>query len=157
MITACSAVQRVSLDIRDTALYRMLTPATGGRIPLNRPARANDDNLPLAISAILFTVFALALGDACIKRFSTDFRLWQIFVLRSLLALPHTHDDYQIPLQRCFRDTAVCRLDCIAQSDAHNNVGRLLYGPAPYGPLSCSGGLLYIADIHNAVCVTLRR
>ena len=55
---------------------------------MNRPARSNDDNLPLAISAILFTVFALALGDAFIKRFSTDFTLWQIFVLRSVLALP---------------------------------------------------------------------
>ena len=55
---------------------------------MNRPARSNDDNLPLAISAILFTVFALALGDALIKRFSTDFTLWQVFVLRSVLALP---------------------------------------------------------------------
>ena len=37
---------------------------------------------------ILFTVFALSLGDAFIKRFSSDFVLWQIFVLRSVIAVP---------------------------------------------------------------------
>ena len=46
------------------------------------------DNLRLAISAIVFTVFALSLGDATIKQISADFPLWQIFVLRSLIAIP---------------------------------------------------------------------
>ena len=46
------------------------------------------DNLPLAVGMILFTVFALSLGDAFIKRFSSDFVLWQIFVVRSLIAVP---------------------------------------------------------------------
>ena len=47
-----------------------------------------DDNLRLAISAIVFTVFALSLGDALIKQISADFPLWQIFVIRSMIAIP---------------------------------------------------------------------
>ena len=46
------------------------------------------DHVGLAVGAIVFTVFALSLGDALIKRISTDFSLWQIFVLRSALAVP---------------------------------------------------------------------
>ena len=46
------------------------------------------DNVALAIAAIVASVFALSLGDAVIKAFSVSFPLAQIFVLRSLLALP---------------------------------------------------------------------
>lgn len=46
------------------------------------------DNLPLAVSVIVFTVFALSLGDAIIKFTSGSFVLWQIFVLRSVIAIP---------------------------------------------------------------------
>tara|TARA_R110002020_G_scaffold133617_18_gene298142 strand:- start:1762 stop:2670 length:909 start_codon:yes stop_codon:yes gene_type:complete len=50
-----------------------------------RPARSDTT---VAIATILFTVAALSFGDALIKRASADFLLWQIFVLRSLLAIP---------------------------------------------------------------------
>ena len=46
------------------------------------------DNLKLAIAVILLTVLTLSLGDALIKKVSADLVLWQIFVLRSLLAIP---------------------------------------------------------------------
>jgi len=46
------------------------------------------DNLPLAVSVIVFTVFALSLGDALIKFTSNNFVLWQIFILRSVIAIP---------------------------------------------------------------------
>ena len=46
------------------------------------------DNITLAVCAIIFTVFALSLGDALIKQVSAAFPLWQIFVLRSALAMP---------------------------------------------------------------------
>ena len=46
------------------------------------------DNIPLAISVIVFTVLALSLGDALIKQGSSTFSLWQIFVLRSVIAIP---------------------------------------------------------------------
>lgn len=47
-----------------------------------------SDRLGLAIGVLLFTVFALSLGDALIKRISTGFGLWQLFALRSALLLP---------------------------------------------------------------------
>ena len=49
---------------------------------------AQRDNLKLAISAILAASMLLALGDAVIKQISTGFPLWQIFVLRSVIAIP---------------------------------------------------------------------
>jgi drug/metabolite transporter (DMT)-like permease len=51
-------------------------------------AAPSRDNIKLAIGAILATSCALALGDAIIKQISTGFPLWQIFVLRSLIAIP---------------------------------------------------------------------
>lgn len=52
------------------------------------PAQAPQDNIKLAVSAIVLAVFSLSLGDALIKHISVSFTLWQIFVLRSLLAIP---------------------------------------------------------------------
>lgn len=46
------------------------------------------DNLKLAIAAILVACFALSLGDALIKQQSASFVIWQIFVMRSVIALP---------------------------------------------------------------------
>lgn len=48
----------------------------------------SGDNLALAVGAILFTVLALSLSDAVIKQISAGFVVWQIFVLRSVLAIP---------------------------------------------------------------------
>lgn len=50
--------------------------------------RSASDNLQLAVFAIVLAVFALSLGDALIKRISVDFTLWQIFVVRSMIAAP---------------------------------------------------------------------
>lgn len=53
------------------------------------PAEASSpDNIPLAVGVIVVTVLALSLGDALIKFTSGAFAIWQIFVLRSCLALP---------------------------------------------------------------------
>lgn len=46
------------------------------------------DNLKLAICAILTACFALSLGDALIKQQSDAFVIWQIFVMRSVIAIP---------------------------------------------------------------------
>lgn len=48
------------------------------------------DNLPLAVSTILFTVFAMSAGDALVKSMgaASTVGLWQLFALRSLLVLP---------------------------------------------------------------------
>lgn len=52
------------------------------------PDTQSKDNTPLAVLVIVGTVLLLTLGDAAIKGFSADLRLWQIFVLRSLMVLP---------------------------------------------------------------------
>lgn len=46
------------------------------------------DNIPLAVGVIVFTTLALSLGDALIKMGSDSFVIWQIFVIRSLIAIP---------------------------------------------------------------------
>ena len=46
------------------------------------------DNLKLAVFAILTACFALSLGDALIKQHSGAFVIWQIFVMRSAIAIP---------------------------------------------------------------------
>ena len=51
-------------------------------------AETRSDNIPLAVAVILLTVLALSLGDALIKQTSASFVLWQIFVLRSIIAVP---------------------------------------------------------------------
>ncbi len=55
---------------------------------MTQHGKAHGDNIPLAIAVILFTVLALSLGDALIKQTSASFVLWQIFVLRSVIAIP---------------------------------------------------------------------
>lgn len=42
----------------------------------------------LGVATILVTVLAMAFGDALVKAVSAQFSLWQIYLLRSLLALP---------------------------------------------------------------------
>ena len=54
---------------------------------MNNTAR-QADNLPLAVCVIVLTVLALSFGDALIKLRSGDFVIWQIFVIRSLIAIP---------------------------------------------------------------------
>ena len=50
--------------------------------------QASQDNLKLAIGAILLACLALSLGDALIRQSSASFPIWQIFVLRSAIAAP---------------------------------------------------------------------
>ncbi|WP_370393084.1 EamA family transporter [Cognatishimia sp.] len=48
------------------------------------------ENIPLGVGTIVATVLALSLGDALIKSLGggSDMGLWQLFLLRSLLAFP---------------------------------------------------------------------
>ncbi len=55
-------------------------------MPVSHPSPA--DNTKLAVTVIVFTVLALSFGDALIKKVSADLVIWQIFVLRSVLAVP---------------------------------------------------------------------
>ncbi len=49
---------------------------------------ARSDNTKLAVFSIIFAVLILSIGDAVVKYFSASFSLWQIFVVRSLIAVP---------------------------------------------------------------------
>lgn len=46
------------------------------------------DNVRLAIFSIVVTVLVLSFSDAIVKFVNADFSLWQLYVLRSLLAIP---------------------------------------------------------------------
>ncbi len=46
------------------------------------------ENIPLGIAVIIATVFSMAFADAVVKYVSSELPLWQIFVVRSLIALP---------------------------------------------------------------------
>lgn len=56
----------------------------------SNPDIQRQDNVPLGVITIIGTVFALSLGDALIKSLggSGGMGLWQLFAVRSLLALP---------------------------------------------------------------------
>jgi drug/metabolite transporter (DMT)-like permease len=55
---------------------------------VSRPTRHGQENVALGIAVIVVTGFTMAFGDALMKHISADFTLPQIFVLRSLLAIP---------------------------------------------------------------------
>ncbi len=46
------------------------------------------DNIKYAVAAIIFAAFVLSFSDALLKHFSVDSSLWQIYTMRSALALP---------------------------------------------------------------------
>jgi drug/metabolite transporter (DMT)-like permease len=54
----------------------------------SRLSGTSADNVTLAVAVILVTNLALSLGDAAVKQISASFVLWQIFVLRSAIAIP---------------------------------------------------------------------
>ena len=55
---------------------------------MSRPIRQGRENVALGVGVIVVTGFTMAFGDALVKHISADFTLAQIFVLRSLVAIP---------------------------------------------------------------------
>lgn len=55
---------------------------------MSQRRRHYPENVALGVMVIVVTVCAMAFGDALVKYISADFTLWQIFVLRSLAAMP---------------------------------------------------------------------
>ncbi len=60
---------------------------TQSTLLIQTPSPAKD-NLKLAIAAIITAVLSLSFGDALIKMISTNLPIWQIYVIRSLIAIP---------------------------------------------------------------------
>ncbi|MGI9311844.1 MAG: DMT family transporter [bacterium] len=78
-----TATTNTPTPTRATAIINAIAAAI---IPTTPSAHADD--VRLAIWSILLTVFVLSFGDAMVKFISGDFPLWQIYLLRSLIALP---------------------------------------------------------------------
>lgn len=55
---------------------------------MNTATATKKDNVFLGVCIIIATVMTMAFADAVIKYLSADFPLWQIFVVRSLVAVP---------------------------------------------------------------------
>lgn len=55
---------------------------------MSRPIRHIPENVASGVVVIVVTVFTMAFGDALVKYISADFTVSQIFVLRSLVAIP---------------------------------------------------------------------
>lgn len=52
------------------------------------PVSGRADQPVLAVLVIVITVFAMAFADAIVKSVSSQMPLWQVFVVRSLIAIP---------------------------------------------------------------------
>jgi len=55
---------------------------------MSRPFGAARENAPFGVLVIVVTGFLVAFGDALVKYVNADFSVWQLFVLRALLAVP---------------------------------------------------------------------
>ncbi len=57
---------------------------------MTAPAPGHPDRIRIGILVMVATALAMAFGDALVKRISAGFSIWQIYVARSLLAIPLT-------------------------------------------------------------------
>ena len=55
---------------------------------MDATAKQQPENYAVGIIVIVATVFAMSFTDAVVKYVSADFPLWQIYVVRSLVAIP---------------------------------------------------------------------
>ncbi|MCP3908876.1 MAG: DMT family transporter [Oceanicoccus sp.] len=99
-----------------------------------------------AIVAILITCLALSLGDAMIKQSSASFTLWQIFILRSAIAIPFLI--YFVRIQSC--ETPV-KPDQAFWTGLRSLILVLMwvfyYVALPKVPLSIAAAALYLSPL----------
>ena len=115
-------------------------------LPVEQVTQSHSDNLRLAVPAILICVFALSLGDALIKQQHAAFSLWQIFIMRSLIATPFLI--YFIRIRTCamplmpkqFGWTALRCLTLVFMWMAY-------YVALPHVPLSIAAAAFYTSPI----------
>lgn len=102
------------------------------------------DHIPFAIATIVFTVFAMSVGDALIKQMGTTSSLgvWQLFALRSALTLPlFLVAGLVMGLAASLRPRAplwVCLRSCLLIG-----VWIAYYASLPHLPLSAAAAGLY--------------
>ena len=108
------------------------------------------DNIPLAVGVIVFTVFALSLGDALIKLTSSNFILWQIFVIRSSIAIPCLVL-YMASMSRASLRLPTSLLWTIIRSLLLVTMWISYYIALPHIPLSVAAAALYTLPIFIAL------
>jgi drug/metabolite transporter (DMT)-like permease len=86
---------------------------------------AVGDNVGLAVFAIITANLAISLSDAAMKLISAKFVLWQIFVTRSIIAIPLLIAIILLRFWLDVFDAAPFRLGGIAQPDVDTFLGRV--------------------------------
>ena len=117
--------------------------------------RASDssvgDNIRLAVAAILGSNLAFSLSDAAIKLISANFVLWQIFVIRSIIAIPLLIAVILLWFPLDVFSAAPVWLGGTAQPDAYAHVDRVSLIPAASPARRSGGDILHTADLHHAL------
>lgn len=57
---------------------------------MSEPSNHHPERTTLGVIVIVVTASVMAFGDALVKHVASDFSLWQIYVMRSLVAIPLT-------------------------------------------------------------------
>lgn len=106
-------------------------------------AATGGDRIVLAVGAVLLAVLALSLGDAVIKAVSAGLPLWQLYVLRSLLALPPL-----LAAARLWRARRPASLGWVAlRSLLLCTMWVAYYAALPHVPLSAAAAAYYTSPL----------
>lgn len=109
-------------------------------------------NIRLAIIAILVSVFALSLGDAVIKATSTSLPIWQMYILRSAIALPVL---IMIKIKRASKNNIDSWLWVVLRSSVLFLMWLCYYSAVSYMPLSLAAAAYYTAPLFITLMVAL--
>ncbi len=100
----------------------------------------------MAVFSILTACFALSLGDAIIKQSSVSFTLWQIFIMRSVIATPFLV--YFIRIRTCEKSIRPERLLwTLLRSFILVMMWVFYYIALPHIPLSTAAAVYYVLPI----------
>jgi len=113
---------------------------------LNTTNLSQYNRLKLAILAILTACFALSLGDAIIKQSSVSFTLWQIFIMRSIIAIPFLV--YFVRIRTCETPIRPEHLSwTLLRSFILVMMWVFYYIALPHVPLSTAAAVYYVLPI----------
>lgn len=110
--------------------------------------RTPGDRIGLAVTAILATALALSLGDALVRRVSTSFTIWQVFVIRSAIVLPVLALALAVGGRSAGASLSIARVGWIAARSALlAGMWVAYYAALPHLPLSVAAAAYYTAPL----------
>jgi drug/metabolite transporter (DMT)-like permease len=83
-----NAVETSGISNSLPSRLRAAGECSGSQARMSLPAATRPESIALGVTTIVATALAMSFGDALVKHVSSDFTVWQIYVLRSLLAIP---------------------------------------------------------------------